>query len=93
MRKVSAFGTVTLNAATANYQVLPPNDKRSSVRIKNTGNNPVTLGPGADASNGYFLGAGDEVIFDDENSVPSDFIQASSIFGTTLSFWATVGKA
>lgn len=92
MRNISAFGSINIAAATNNYQILPPNDKRSSVRIKNTGNNPVTLGPGADASNGYFLGAGDEVIFDDQNSVPSDFIQVSSTFATTLSYWATVTK-
>lgn len=92
MLNLSAFGTVTVPAATSNYQLVPPKSGRLSVRVKNTGYQPGTVGPGSDATNGWPLGAGEDVVFTDANSAPGDFIQVSSIFGTTFSFWTTAGE-
>ncbi|MES2367622.1 MAG: hypothetical protein V4563_17230 [Pseudomonadota bacterium] len=88
MTKQSSANTIILPAVTINAQVIPPNANRVAVHIKNTGNNPALLGPGGDASSGYFLGAGEEVVFDDANSTPSDFVQVTSEFGTKICFWS-----
>jgi hypothetical protein len=73
-------------AAATKVTVLPPDDNRLYLLIRNVTANPVNIAfdQQATESQGYPMVANQEIVFPNADSVPYAYVTAYSVLGTTL---------